>query len=275
MTDLQQVTENVGSSLAQVDKSLQTLGTAILSTEELLNKVFDPKGKLPEFQKKFLENVKNINDLLGARTDSIRSKFEEELMAQGVEGDDLATRLGLLNSFLDSRVDTVLVKANEDTKMANEEVRKMAENFSTSISKAFSGMVIKGELSARKIGDAFLNAALQAASEKFSTKPLSSFFDRLFGSLPGRAGGGAVGAGLPVLVGERGPEVFVPRLPGVVLNSQDSRRTLGGSRVTINQTLHFATDVQNSVRAEILNAAPLIASQAATFVINSLRGIRT
>lgn len=276
MTDLEKATEGVIKTSNKMDDSFAALDAAILTTEQLLNTLFDPKGKLSEVQRKYLEDLDGIRGVLKTRVENISRSFGDELEATGTIPEDIAQRTALLDSFLDSRVDTVLVKANEQVKKANEEVKKMAANFSASISKAFSDMVMKGEFSAKKIGDAFLKSAMEAASQKFIAKPLSGFFDSLFGSIFGRAGGGAVGANVPVLVGERGPEVFVPRMPGAVLNSHDSRRALGGGRpVTINQTLHFTSDVSNSVRAEIMNAAPLIANQAAHSVMNSMRGIRT
>ena len=49
---------------------------------------------------------------------------------------------------------------------------------------------------------------------------LGGFFSGLFGSLfPGRATGGPVAPGRPYMVGERGPELFVPAVSGRVLPS--------------------------------------------------------
>lgn len=51
-----------------------------------------------------------------------------------------------------------------------------------------------------------------------------------------RAAGGPVDAGRPYIVGERGPELIVPRQAGMVVPNH----RLGGNYVTINQTLHAA-----------------------------------
>ena len=50
----------------------------------------------------------------------------------------------------------------------------------------------------------------------FGTGPLGKIASFLFGAAP-RAGGGPVAAGRPYLVGERGPELIVPRAPGMVI----------------------------------------------------------
>jgi tape measure domain-containing protein len=50
----------------------------------------------------------------------------------------------------------------------------------------------------------------------------------LFGFGGVRAEGGPVMAGVPYLVGERGPEPFVPRVPGYVISAEDARAALAG-----------------------------------------------
>jgi hypothetical protein len=49
----------------------------------------------------------------------------------------------------------------------------------------------------------------------------------------GRQHGGPVEADMPYLVGERGPELFVPRTPGAIIPSG----SFGGRTVTVNQTI--------------------------------------
>jgi len=49
-------------------------------------------------------------------------------------------------------------------------------------------------------------------------------------NIPGRAGGGDVSAWMPYLVGERGPELFVPQTAGTVMPNQGLRDMAGGSR---------------------------------------------
>lgn len=275
MTDLEKAANSITKTSRKIDDSFKSLDAAILTTGQLLNLVFDPKGKLSTVQQKYLEDLDGIRGILKTRVEKIDADFQAKLTAEKSDPAEIIQRGELLNQFLDNRVEGVLVMATAGIKKADEEIKKMVEGFSSSISKAFSEMVVKGEFSAKKIGDAFLRAALQAAGQSFIEKPLSGLFSSLLGPVFGRAGGGAVNAGTPVLVGERGPEMFVPRIPGAVLNGHDTRRALGGGRpVVINQTLNFTADVKNSVRAEIMNAVPLIANQAVISVHNSLRGIR-
>ena len=75
--------------------------------------------------------------------------------------------------------------------------------------------------------------------------------------MPFRASGGPVSRGSPYVVGERGPEVFVPGRSGRILNGSQSMR--GGGDVTINQNLNFSVGVQETVKNEIYGMLPQIA----------------
>ena len=68
-----------------------------------------------------------------------------------------------------------------------------------------------------------------------------------------------VRTGMPTLVGERGPELFVPRTAGAITPSSLTPGKMGGgTNVNISQNLNFATGIQNTVRAEVLNLLPQI-----------------
>ena len=73
------------------------------------------------------------------------------------------------------------------------------------------------------------------------------------------ATGGAIQANRPALVGERGPELFVPRTAGAITPSSLTPSKMGGGTpMVINQNLNFALGVTNTVRSEIANLLPSI-----------------
>jgi hypothetical protein len=75
----------------------------------------------------------------------------------------------------------------------------------------------------------------------------------------GYASGGTVQANTPSLVGERGPELFVPNSSGKIVNGSDTRSAMsGGSGVNITQNLNFTVGITNTVRAEVMNMLPAI-----------------
>ena len=78
----------------------------------------------------------------------------------------------------------------------------------------------------------------------------------LFGK---KAIGGSVQAGQPYMVGERGPEMFVPNSQGSIV---PNNKMGGGGGVVVNQTINVTTGVQQTVRAEIATLMPQIANAA-------------
>ena len=67
------------------------------------------------------------------------------------------------------------------------------------------------------------------------------------------------------MVGERGPEMFVPNSSGNIVPNNK----LGGT--VINQSLNFATGIQNTVRAEVLNLLPAIQQSTLQAVVDQKR----
>jgi len=122
-----------------------------------------------------------------------------------------------------------------------------------------------------------IDSLIKMLVQYYITKPL---FDALTGFIGGGAGGGAavagaravggpVSAGSPYLVGENGPELFVPSAGGqIVPNGR-----MGGGGVTVNQNINISTGVAQTVRAEVANLMPQIAQTAKAAVAEAkMRG---
>lgn len=77
--------------------------------------------------------------------------------------------------------------------------------------------------------------------------------------LPTFASGGSMRGGQPAIVGERGPELIIPKSASVVKNAHDTRNIMsGGAPVVVNQSLNFSTGVQATVRSEVMTMMPQI-----------------
>lgn len=90
---------------------------------------------------------------------------------------------------------------------------------------------------------------------------------------PGKASGGTVRAGSPVMTGESGRELFVPEQNGRILSPAQSRGALagGGDGVTVVQNINVTTGVQQTVRAEVLGLMPQIAEVSKAAVLDAKR----
>lgn len=129
-------------------------------------------------------------------------------------------------------------------------------------------------------GDAVKGFAEQLARLAFERKIAAPLVDSFLGttSSPGLldslldgfggffADGGSPPVGRPSIVGERGPEVFVPRSAGTIVPNH----ALGGSQVIVQQTINLSPGLPETVNAAIMRAAPAIAAQAQTAVFQAI-----
>jgi hypothetical protein len=76
--------------------------------------------------------------------------------------------------------------------------------------------------------------------------------------IPGRASGGSVSAGRPYMVGERGPELFVPGASGNIVPNH----AMGGANVTVNVDASGTQAQGNQPNAKLLGQAIGAAVQA-------------
>ena len=82
---------------------------------------------------------------------------------------------------------------------------------------------------------------------------------------PGLASGGPAMRNRPYIVGEAGPELFIPRGSGTVVPNDK----LGGGGVVVNQTINLSTGVSQTVRAEVAGLLPQIKNAAKSAVVEA------
>lgn len=91
---------------------------------------------------------------------------------------------------------------------------------------------------------------------------ISGITSGLFG---GKAGGGTVSAGVPYMVGERGPEMFMPGASGTIIPNGTLAAAGAGQSVTVVQ--QFASGVSRSDLADLL---PVLEARARAGVLDAL-----
>ena len=83
-----------------------------------------------------------------------------------------------------------------------------------------------------------------------------------------RASGGAMRSGQPYVVGERGPELFIPHTAGTLRNANDTR-SMGGGGIVINQSINLTTGVAATVREEVTRMMPTISEVTKASVLEA------
>lgn len=123
--------------------------------------------------------------------------------------------------------------------MAND-LGAAAERASDRMAGAFARMAQSGRLSFEGLRDAALAAIAEIVANLLSVG-VRNIFGSVFSTvlLPGRAGGGAVSPAQAYVVGERGPELFVPQVAGRIVTPSAAAQgreppSRGRTAITIN-----------------------------------------
>ena len=145
------------------------------------------------------------------------------------------------------------------------------------IADAFGNMVESGKFSLDSIKDIARQFIAQIIKMQLQLAIINPLINSMFGlsgtdsALPTggigtkkSAGGGSMHAGVPSIVGERGPELFIPHSAGTLLNGMNTKNALGGSSNQVVNNINVTTGVQNTVRAEIMNLLPAISNAVST-----------
>jgi hypothetical protein len=138
-------------------------------------------------------------------------------------------------------------------------VQRMVGSFNTSTGQGsgIMGAIFKG------IGGAFGGGSL-------SSGPNSGYV----AGMAGRATGGPISAGVPYMVGERGPEMIIPKSSGMVLTNGQTKAALGGSSnesYVVHNNISVTGSDSMMVRQEIAKMIPQISSATKAAMIDAKR----
>tara|TARA_R100000951_G_scaffold85435_2_gene73107 strand:+ start:4 stop:2001 length:1998 start_codon:yes stop_codon:yes gene_type:complete len=168
------------------------------------------------------------------------------------------------------------------TQTMTDHVNSALSSFSASVSSSFVETMAMGGNFAKSFENLFndlVKTIIAKAIELFVVNQImNSIFGGVTGFSPlpsgqlfGAAGGGTIQPNTPTLVGERGPELFVPSGAGKIMNNMNTQNALGGGGVTVNQTINVETGVSQTVRAEMLSLLPVIKQDTLNAVADSSR----
>ena len=273
---------NVFNKLNELIKSFRDNGvenikafliTATKSTEEFINGF---KQGLEKIINAFID-IRNTIVIFGKDLETFefaKTNFEDVVeFIKGIGVESEKTGLIFVDRFA-KNLNKGLKQNNEKFKELTSRLKRLqdaSKEFGTTIATGFEDAVFE----AKKLSDAIRQIGqdiIRLTFRKAITDPLAETLGgaiktgigSIIGGVTGKAGGGSVQAGKPYLVGERGMELMVPGRSGTIIPNN----ALGGS-VTVNQTLNIMPSVNDSVRAEIFNALPLIREQSVQAVIEA------
>lgn len=185
-------------------------------------------------------------------------------------------QIAVLNSQRMAEIDTIesVQAAVQRLSLVADTASDFAGNFNSNLrngfeaalasSKNFTNFLVSSFTNA--LTDALLDKAFEGLTDKFAGDLFSTVaggFSSLFGSdlsafggagadIPARARGGPVTGGSPVLIGERGPEIFVPATDGMVATNDRLNELInGGGGLNVNIPLTVIGDVTEATQRAV------------------------
>jgi hypothetical protein len=210
-----------------------------------------------------------LNDSLSRANDLYKENF--------ISLDQYMTLIEQANEAYDSTV----IKTDRATNAlrqyadAAQDVKKSLQDAAMNGVKRLEDSLTSVFMGTMSVKDAFRNMALSIVEDLIRIQIQRSITGPIADALSGmfRAQGGSVTVGKPYVVGEKGPEMFVPSSSGSIVPNNKMGGGDGGGTVVINQSLNFALGVQQTVRAEVMNMLPQITNAAKSAVADArMRG---
>lgn len=240
----------------EVAASKEKVFDALRKEDAELNAVAESTRQMLDPSRQYMQQIEQINEALRA------NKLTTEEAAEAISKLKAEAADASLNDFF-KEIDAKQAENNRAIEEKAERAKDAARELNMTFSSAFEDAIVNGE----KLSDVLNSLAkdlLRLALRKSVTEPMfNAIFSSgssgtgIFGSLIGGffADGGRPPLGKVSVVGEEGPELFVPDVAGTVVSNRDIARSItpsgsGGEGVTIHQ--HFAAGVSQSQLAESL-----------------------
>jgi lambda family phage tail tape measure protein len=133
---------------------------------------------------------------------------------------------------------------------AASQAKRVFDTFSRSFEDTMVKFLRTGKLNFKEFADSIINEFLRIQAQKAFVSLFGT--GGFFGSLFGFANGGPTEAMKPIIVGERGPELFIPKMAGNVISNQNLTKPNQSSMPTItNVTYNISAVDAPSFRALI------------------------
>lgn len=172
------------------------------------------EARLAEVDAAIAEERQKYEDLEREKFETAREYAEKAVEEQRVQRE-------FEEKIHEAEVRKILGRVDEEMKAQEEAASRAAaaaRQLGLVFSSAFEDAVVRGE----KLSEVLRGLAqdiLRIIVRKAVTEPIADLFSGILGGIFGgaRASGGPVSAGRSYLVGERGPELFVPRSAGTIV----------------------------------------------------------
>jgi tape measure domain-containing protein len=259
------------NKLAEINDVIRDVAMGLIDTGPLIQQTFSLDEEfvkaMPQIQKR----------LAGLKTESELLNEEMALFNKILADPEVMKALDLTKEQI-TEITTQIRKelkeideggdgAGGSLDVLNQVVQESVNAFSTD----FVNALMSGQEALDSFKDFSRNLVSQIISTFMQLGVINKILNNIFGTdLPtgsfsadgfrlDKAGGGTVQRNTAFMVGERGPEIFVPNTGGTIMNNMNTKNALGGQAVNIYQNVNFSTGIVPTVRAEVMSMLPQIA----------------
>jgi hypothetical protein len=194
-------------------------------------------------------------DSIRARANSSEAAGIEGLMALRAKETALMAeiaQIGVADADARIRKQGELVQVYNEMLPLIEEQGRLAQDAASLITSGFEDAIFSGE----KLSNVLRNLALDLTRLVFRNLILDPMASGVTGIIKGifgmRADGGPVSANSPFIVGEEGPEIFVPHASGTIVPNHKMGSAGGGGGGSVNITYNIQSGVSRAELAPIL-----------------------
>jgi hypothetical protein len=242
------------------EQRLKALDEALKEHDEILKRSADLELEtLQEVQ----QEQEAFANTISSYVDSVQRAIDPTIeLADNIGRLQSALSLGLIDSEEFNRLEEFIQKTYDKSQQVTDEITEFwiqaARNMQSAMSDLFfDAMQGKlGDLATsfkrtidRMVSELIASQLLNFLTGDFGrTGQLGGIVGDLFGGIVGRYTGGPVTQNSPYLVGERGPELFVPSTSGRVIDANTTRSMGGGVTVQNNFTIQGTMDTRTQAQ---------------------------
>ncbi len=243
--------------------------------------------------RRVLEGTNRINDEARSIVESMITPTEE--LEQKLVTLNAAYLNGAINAEEFKEAQAMVKRQITELSPEFQRMEKAVHTFADGMSNALADAFVSGKLSMQSLADVFKSVVKQMIADAIKAQIIKFLMSSFTGGFFG--GGGAVGSGSssmtftsasdsfasggrisrratggPVMVGERGPELFIPHSSGVIRNNHDTMNMMNGApQPVVNQTINIDAGVSQTVRAEVMSMMPRIKSETIAAMMDGKR----
>jgi hypothetical protein len=238
-------------------------------------KIVDAREQIDSLEQQSLRAQGRVADAIRRQADQQIRQWQRVAQETPILADEAQKAIAVINERAAADIERLTEKSSNELTEAERRAQQFGDAFASAFESRGIDALLSGKLSdavrgfARDLAQLIIRLSVLRPLAEGLAGGSGGFLGKLFGG--GRARGGRVSPGRFNVVGENGPELFVPDVPGRILSNAQSSRMGGGGQV-VNQTINTPLVFPPQLEAFVRNVAAPAGRDAAMAVLNAQRG---